>query len=227
MTAEGHIRVGDSRSATPADSLALLAEQDRLLIDILNGWDAATPPPDVDDTSTVVSAAFQRGTYGKLLIEHTALRVAAKTDIAPVLHDIGADALADDFIRHLPEVRRLLDRLDEMARGVNAMGVAASLSFAGAVGELAALMRADLGAEPERAIPRVEAALGDHRAKLHGARWVRRHAPTHPAPEKRWYDRIPLLVWVQARYDHLSGFPWAYSAPMADPKVAEAVEHEP
>jgi hypothetical protein len=46
----------------------LLAEQDRLLIDIFNGWDATTPPPDVDNTSTVVpeseSSRFRNATVG-------------------------------------------------------------------------------------------------------------------------------------------------------------------
>lgn len=226
MTKPARMEGAGPVSAPPDDSLAALAEQDRLLIEILSGWDATTPPPDVDDTRTMVRAAFKRGTFGKLLIEHAAVRVAAKTDVARVLHDIGSDALADDLVRHLREVCGILDRLDELARGVDAMGVAASVAFAGAVGELAALMRADLDTEPVGIIPRIEAALGDHRGRLHSARWARHHAPTHPATTKRWYSRIPVLVRLQARYDHLRGFPWARSAPMTDPKVAGSVETE-
>ncbi|MGI8493459.1 MAG: hypothetical protein ACR2KC_07920 [Acidimicrobiales bacterium] len=210
----------------PDDSLAVVAEQDRLLIDIFNGWDATTPPPDVDDTATIVCSAYQRGTYGKLLIERAALRVAAKTDVARVLYDIGSGDLADDLVRHLPEVRRLCDRLDELARGVDAMGVAASIEFAGAVGNLAAVMRADLDTEPPRVLPRVEAALGSHRTDLHDDRWVRHHAPTHPGARRRWYSRIPVLVRIQSRYDRLRGFPWAHSAPMSGPKVADSLETE-
>ena len=106
------------------------------------------------------------------------------------------------------------------------MGVAASLPFAGAVGQLTALIRADLDIEPDRTMPRIAVALGDHRARLHSARWVCHHAPTHSAPERRWYDHIPILVRVQARYDRLRGFPWADNAPMADPKVAGSIENE-
>ena len=211
---------------TAHDSLTMVADQDRQLIEIFNGWDTTTPGPDVDDTATIVCSAYERGTYGKLLIEHAALRIAAKRDVARVLYDTGSAALADEFLRHMPDVRRLVDRMDELARGVNAMGVAASMDFAGAAGELAAVLRADLDTEPARVLPRIEAALGDHRADLHSERWVRHHAPTHPAPRGRWYTRVPILVRIRARYDHLRGFPWATSAPMADPKVADSLDPE-
>jgi hypothetical protein len=208
------------------DSLAMVAEQDRQLIEIFAGWDDTTPGPDVDDSGALVRSAYQRGTYGKLLIEHGALRIAAKRDVARVLYDIGSTDLADEFLRHMADVRRLVDRLDELARGVNAMGVAASMEFAGAAGELAALLRADLDTEPSRVLPRIEAALGTHRGELHSDRWVRHHAPTRPSPRGRWYTRVPILVRIQARYDHLRGFPWAGSAPMADPKVADSLDPE-
>lgn len=209
---------------TPADSLELLAEQDRVLIDIFNGWDATTPPPGVDDTRTLVRSGFKRGTYGKLLIEHVALRLAAKTDVARVLYSIGEGDLADHFTRHLHEAKRLLDCLDELARGMEAIDVAASVEYAGAVGQLAALLRADLAVEPDRTIPRITAALGGRRAELRSARWVHHHAPTHPSPEERWYEHFPVLVRIQARYDHLRGFPWPRSTPMFDPKVADPIE---
>jgi hypothetical protein len=204
----------------PDDSLELLGEQDRVLAQIFAGWDATTPEPDAD-SRTVVRAGFERGTYGKLLIGHTAIRVAAKTDIARVLYDLGCDGLADDLTHRLPEARRLLDRLDELARGVDAMGVAASVPFAGAVGELAALIRADLTVEPDRMLPAIEAALGHRRAELHRARWVHHHAPSHPGSGERWYDHMPVLVRIHARYDHLRGFPWADSSPMDDTDVAD------
>lgn len=209
-----------------ADSLGMVAEQDRQLIEIFTGWDATTPGSDVDDSGTLVRSAYKRGTYGKLLIEHGALRIAAKRDVGRVLYGTGSAALADEFLRHMPEVARLVDRLDEAARGVNVMGVAASPEFAEAAAELTALLRADLDTEPARVLPRIEVALGDRRSDLHSAHWVRNHAPIHPAPRTRWYARIPILVRVQALYDHLRGFPWADSAPMADPKIADSLDTE-
>jgi hypothetical protein len=221
MTEPAHV------AGAPAhDSLAMVAEQDRQLIETFTGWDATTPGPDVDDTGTLVRSAYKRGTYGKLLIEHGALRIAAKRDVARVLYDIGSADLADEFLRHMADVRVLVDRLDELARGVNAMGVAASSEFARAAGELAALLRADLDTEPARVLPRIEAALGAERGELHSEHWVRHHAPTHPAPRGRWYTRVPMLVRIQARYDHLRGFPWADSAPMADPTIADSLDTE-
>ncbi|HTV10378.1 MAG TPA: hypothetical protein VME20_00820 [Acidimicrobiales bacterium] len=206
------------------DSLSVVAEQDRLLVEIFKGWDATAPGPDVDGSGTFVRSAYERGTYGKLLIEHAALRVAAKRDVARVLRDTGSAALAEELVRHLPEVCRLLDLLDEMARGVNAMGVAASTEFARAVDELGAVLRADLDTEQAQLLPRVQVALGEHRGDLHSSHWARYHAPTHPAPSGRWYNRVPLLVRIQARYDELRGFPRATSTPMADPKVAGPID---
>jgi hypothetical protein len=214
------------RSNDRTDSLTMVREQDRLLFTILRGWDATTPEPDVEGTRTLVRQAYKRGTFGKLLIEHGALRLAAKRDVARVLEDSGQDGLAEEFVRHMAEIRRLLARLDELARGANAMSVAASPEFAGTVGRLVGVLRADLDTEPARLLPGIERALGEHRSELHSARWVRHHAPSHPAPRQSWYARIPLVVRVRTRYDHLRGFPWADSAPMADPAVNDAVERE-
>jgi hypothetical protein len=224
-------RTGSIRTVPPSrqpdDSLALLAKEDRLLIEILDGWASTTPSADVRDSRVIVRSAFKRGTYGELLIEHTAVRLAAITDVARVLADTGARALAEDLVRNVSEVRHILDRLDELTRGVDAMGVAASVPFAGAAGQLAALIRADLRTEPIKTIPQIASALGENRVQLRSARWIHRHAPTHPAPHKRWYDDIAGLVRIKAAYDRLRGFPWARSAPLADPKIADAVENEP
>jgi hypothetical protein len=214
------------RGGPADDSLAMVAEQDRQLLEILTGWYNTTPGPDVEDSGILVRSAYKRGTYGLLIIEHAALRIAAKRDVARVLYNHGAAALADEFLRHMAEVRQLVNRLDKLARGVNAVGVAASLEFAGTVGELVALLRADLNTEPAHLLPGIEAALGEHRKDLHSANWIRHHAPTHPAPRNRWYSRVPVLVRVKSRYDHLRGFPWADSAPMADPKVAKSIDTE-
>lgn len=98
------------------DSLAIVAEQDRQLIEIFTGWDATTPGPDLDDTGTPVRSAYKRGAYGKLLIEHAALRIAAQRDVARASCDNGCADLADEFLRRMAEVHRLVDRLDELAR---------------------------------------------------------------------------------------------------------------
>ena len=50
----------------------------------------------------LVCSAYERGTYGKLLIEHAALRIAAKRDVARVLYDTGSAALADEFLATCP-----------------------------------------------------------------------------------------------------------------------------
>lgn len=205
-------------SDEPHDSLALLGEQDRILVELFADWHRTSP--DSDDPATEVPQAFDHGTLGKLLIEHTAIRLAAKADIARVLRKVGHHHVADSFAGHLPQARALLDRLDEQSRGVAAVGVGGSTAFAGTVGQLVALIRADLNREPDTELPRIAALLGPDRADLHSAKHVTRHAPTHPAPNPRWYGRIPALVAIHARYDHLRGFPWANDAPDANAAIA-------
>lgn len=210
----------------PGDSLDLLGEQDRVLAAIFSAWDDSDPDR-ADTNREVVKLAYDHGTLGKLLIEHAAIRVAAKRDIERVLRDIDCDDLADQLTSQLTRVCELLDRLDEHARGVVAVGVSRSLEFAGAVGELAATIRADLSREPEAIIPRIEAALADQRSRLRSAKHVAAHAPTHPNPTPRWYDTIPILVRIHARYDHLRGYPWADSTPYSNPRVAERYDTQP
>jgi hypothetical protein len=216
---------GPAEGKTPDDSLELLAEQDRVLLKIFDGWDAATPAPDVEDARVLVKQGWERGTFGKLLIEYAAVRVAAKEDVARVLRDVGDTDLAETLTARLRDIRMILDRLDEVARGVDPVGLAASSEFAGAVGELAALIRADLGIEPVRVLPVVAAALGDRRSLLARAKHVESHAPTHPGADRRWYDDIGPLVRIHARYDRLRGFPWAESGPISDADLAERYDN--
>ena len=218
----GHQRPDGHR---PPDSLDLLAEQDRALAAIFEGWDRTAP--DTADGPEVVELDYDHGTYGKLLIEHAAVRVAAKADIERVLRAQGLDALADQLTAHLREVRDLLDRLDEMARGVAPIGVGGSLEFAGVAGTLAGTIRADLRNEPVGLIPKIAVALGPARGHLRSAKWVGSHAPTHPGSTQRWFDDIPILARVHARYDHLRGYPWADSSPFGELGIAARYDSLP
>jgi hypothetical protein len=204
----------------PADALSLLAEQDEVLGEIFAGWHDSAPDAAASGRVTV-RRAFDHGTLGKLLIEHAAVRVAAKRDIERVLRANAFDGLADQLTSHLGTVCQQLDRLDELGRGVVATGVAASEEFADAVDALAATIQSDLEREPVVLIPRIAEALGTQRDQLHSAKHVAAHAPTHPAPNPRWYDNIPVLVRIHARYDYLRGYPWADSRPYYNSKVAE------
>jgi hypothetical protein len=190
----------------------------------VDGWQNTVPAGD-DDTAAIVEDAWDHGTFGKMLVEHAAVRVAAKEDLARVLRDSGHRDLAAQFIAHLPQVRALLDRLDEHARGVAPISLAGSEDFAAAVADLAAVIQADLAAEADEQLPRIAAALGPRRRQLRSARYVSVHAPTHPGAARRWYDNIPILVRLHAGYDHLRGWPWA-KGPLGDARVARRVERD-
>jgi hypothetical protein len=215
-----------SKGSKPSDSLDLLGEQDKVLNAIFAGWDASDPDK-ANTRGDAVKLAYDRGTLGKLLIEHAAVRVAAKRDIERVLRKVGQDGLADQFTSHLRRARELLDRIDELGRGVEAVGLSGSGEFAGTVSELARTMGSDLGTEPATLAPRVAAALGDERKKLRSAKYVVAHAPTHPGTTQRWYDDIPILARLHALYDHLRGYPRAVSVPYSNTRLADRYNSPP
>ena len=69
------------------------------------------------------------------------------------------------------------------------------------------------------------AALGPERHRLRSAKFIRKHAPAHPGPPGRWYDRIPVLLRLRAAEDRLRGFPWGESR-LGDRKLARRYDRE-
>lgn len=210
---------GTKTNATSGDSLDLLSEQDKVLAAIFADWERSDPAS-ANTEGGAVRLAFDHGTLGKLLVGHAAVRVAAKRDIERVLRKAGQDDLADQLTSKLRRARELLDRLDELARGVEAVGVSGSADFAHVVDELAQTIRSDLGTEPATLVPRIAAALGERRKELHSARHVAAHAPSHPGTTERWYDDVPVLVRLHALYDQLRGYPRAVSVPYCNAPLA-------
>lgn len=94
---------------------------------------------------------------------------------------------------------------------------------------LAAIFVGWANSDPEDAdaIPRIAAALGEQRRQLRSAKHVATHAPTHPSVTRRWYDNIPILVRLHARYDHLRGYPWADSVPYSNARIADRYDTQP
>jgi hypothetical protein len=220
----GRRHVTSHGSSKRGDSLDLLREQDDVLRALFATWDAVDPTG--EPTARAVPDAWDRGTVGKLILEHSAVRRAAKADIARVLRHTGRPDLADLLEGRAVAARTLLDRLDERSRGVQPIGMSADASFVDAVDELRQLWDGELRSEPDYNLEEVAAALGGHRAKLRSARFITKHAPTHPAPQRRWYHRIRILVRLHAGYDRLRGFPWAESGPLSDTKMAERFDRD-
>ena len=114
----------------------------------------------------------------------------------------------------------------DSARGVQPISVAITPGFIEAVEQLQELLGPELGGGPE-SLARFEltAALGSERAQLRSAKFIRKHAPAHPGPERRWYDRVPALLRVHAAEDRLRGFPWGESR-LGDRELAERYDRE-
>lgn len=222
MTGRRHVTAHGSSKR--GDSLDLLRDQDDLVRALFATWDRVDPVG--EPTDRAVPDAWDRGTVGKLLLEHGAVRRAAKADIARVLRQTGRPDLADLLDGHAVAARTLLDRLDEHSRGVQPIAMSADASFVDAVDRLRRLWAGELRSETDYNLEEVAAVLGGHRAKLRSARFVTKHAPTHPAPQRRWYHRIRILVRLHAGYDRMRGLPWAESGPLSDTKLAERFDRD-
>lgn len=189
------------------DALDQLEYEDRALSELLDALD----DPGLDRR--------QHGIAAKLLVEHLAVREAARELVADGLAGVPELAWASDALRDRTEQRRAhLVHLDEMGRGIAPQNLNQAQDFDRAVAEIRGELAAELRDELERVIPAVQHLPPDRRRKLlPSARYVRRHAPTHPGVhERRWYDRIGPLVRLRALYDALRGFPTGGARPSAE-----------
>ena len=207
------------------DALDLFVEETSLLRELFAKWHTTTPEPSLGDK--VVTAKWDHGTIGKLLLEHSAVRLAAGEDIVRVVQEVGRSMESSVLLaetNHL--VRPVLDEMYDCSRGVQPISVAVSPEFVEAVQQLQEILRTQLGGAAETQM-RVEltAALGPERVLLRSAKFIRKHAPAHPGPEPRWYDRVPVLLRIRAAEDRLRGFPWGESS-LGDRELAERYDRE-
>ena len=211
-------------SSTTGDALDLFADETNLLEELFNAWKATTPDRSMGDK--VVTAKWDHGTIGKLLLEHTAVRLAASEDVARVLSEEGRDAVASLLTDENNAVRPLLDQMYDSARGVQPISVSITPGFVEPADALFDMLKPDLGqAQLSRTMTTLTAALGAERRRLHSAKFIRKHAPAHPGPPDRWYDRIPILLRLRAAEDRLRGFPWGESS-LGDRKLARRYDRE-
>jgi hypothetical protein len=206
--------------------LDLFDQESKVLRDLFAEW-ARTRPEAVDaDRGQQAAARWDNGTLGKLVLEHGSVRLGAGQEIARVLRHGGNGEAARALSENDESCRRLLDRLDEMSRGVNPVSLAASTDYTAAIEELYQLLQPELEGPATAVSPgQLAKALGDARADLRTADYVRKHAPSHPGPA-RWYDGVPLLLRLRTAYDRSRGFPWAESAPLASTEVAARYDQE-
>ncbi len=209
---------------TSGDALDLFVEETDLLRQLFAKWNTTTPERTMGDAA--VPTKWDHGTIGKLLLEHAAVRLAAGEDIARVMEEIGRgrESSCLEETNHL--VRPILDQMYDNSRGIQPIAVAITPGFIEAVEQLQEFLRPELGGAAERqARSELTVALGPERARLRSAKFIRKHAPAHPGPERRWYDRVPALLRLHAAEDRLRGFPWGESS-LGDQKLAERYDRE-
>ena len=146
-------------SRKTGDALDLFGDETTLLEDLCNAWEATTPDRSMGDK--VVTAKWDHGTVGKLLLEHTAVRLAASEDVARVLSEEGRDIVATLLTDENEAVRPLLDHMYDSARGVQPISVAITPSFVEPADALLGLLRPSLSEPLQRQTMAIlTAALG-------------------------------------------------------------------
>jgi len=196
---------GTLDTATDGTALDLLEREDaelQLLFDRL----ARTRGPSVEMRA-------EHGDLAKQLVRHVATREAALTDVVGAL---GAIPELTDIVQrmelHTKERRTLIDRVEHMSRGIPGIHLNQGQDFEGAVGELAAIMEAEIIWDVSDGIPRIRQCTDEATREdlFHSARYASRHAPTNLSPTKsRWYERAPIISRLLTAYDRLRDYPSA------------------
>ncbi len=199
MRTERHTRVFPGREAN-GDALDLLCQESTALRMLMRKWEETDPQEARDH----VIAAWDHGIIGKLFVEHGSMLVAAEDFIGAALEDAGQGQLASSLTERTARIRDLVDKLYEESRGSEPIPLVRSQSFVNHIGEMEDLLGEDLAALAKLA-PEIDSALGDDRADLPSASWVRKRSPSHRHSKGA---RHPWSVRIQTVWEHLRGHPW-------------------
>jgi hypothetical protein len=191
------------------DALDLLEYEDRALLRLFSEF---------DDPELVQA---DHGVVGKLLVEHMAVREAAKEEVGGALATSAITPPQDLvlFLNAGVEPRRaVLTRLDELARGIRPINLNQGQDYDGAVAEARSRLGDELRMELDTIIPALRewCRSVDAREVFRSAKFVRGHAPTHPSRRRHWYERLAPIVRLHAIYDFLRGFPTKGAKPSAE-----------
>lgn len=216
---------GNPGTSSEPDVLDLLAREDELVqraVSDLDGFHDPGPglPGDPAAQQRGIDAARDRGNIEKFLVEHFAVRRAARECLARELsgHEQAApfvSALARDDT----EWREVLDRLDTMSKGVAAYELDLGQDFGSVLAEACAMAAEEITEELGTVVPGLVGALSpdERRRVLSSADAVRRHAPMHPNPNgPHFYERIGPVERVHAGWDRLRAMPTAVDRYLPD-----------
>ncbi|MGH9106665.1 MAG: hypothetical protein ACRDZX_12680 [Acidimicrobiales bacterium] len=205
------------------DALDLFDDESATLRAAFAEWETTMPDANPGEGRSEAPAKWDNGTLGKLLLEHGAVWLAAARDVARALSSGGDAELAAGLARRAEQVRGALDQMDEAGRGLQPIAVATNVEYARAAADLREALGPQLGDRAYNA--RLATNLGARRQQLRTARYIRKHAPTHPGPARR-YRQVGPLVRAQTAFDRARGFPWAESAPLSSEDIAERYDKE-
>lgn len=213
-------RWSPNRTAEPEppseNALALLEHEDRALLAILDRFESE-------------SDVLAHGRAGQLLVEHLALREAAREQVAlalrrePAVADL-AESLAQDAVQH----RADLVRLDEMARGVHPTNLDQGQPFDETVNRIAGPLRQQIHGELDDVIPQVQGRIPAETLErlLPSAGTVTRHALAHPdVEEPHSVRRVAPLRRLRAMYQWLRRLP-SGGKDLEPPWLEEALRSE-
>lgn len=202
-----------SKVDEPADSLEGLELQDQITSDLFEKWDQLTKQLESGDD---VDARWQRGSAAKLLLQHLAVREESKRVVAERLREVGQADLAGKLEGDRVRRRELMDRLDELTRGQQAI-MANTPDHDEVIMALKSVFDEEVGPERDEWLPAARRALGPAGERgLPSPRWVRTHSPTHPTPRPGRLAKLGPLRALWALYDHLRGSPSGGTSPEVD-----------
>lgn len=174
------------------DSLDLLAAEDAVLRKAFELWDSDT-----------LTDRVARGHTAKFVIRNLALRERARDDVLEAASAEASAELPGGERSGREEMRSSVAELSEMSRGVAANQLELGQPFREAMARARALFEDDLARTGDYA--RIRTGLS---GRLHSARYIRRHTPSHMIrSRRRLVARNPLLQAVHAGYDWLRRTP--------------------
>lgn len=196
----------------PPDALDVLVEENGAIAGLLAEWRRTTSKLRESDD---VDVRWDRGSAGKLLVQHVAARESAKDLLAASLDEAGAGELAAR-VKGDHEARKVaLSRLDELGRGHQAMTLS-NPQMDEAVEAYGRLFDDEVAAEGDGFVAEVRASL-PAQAEVPTAKQAYAESTLNPNIEPAWYDRFPFLRRLRASYQHLRFSPRGGTKPGVDP----------
>lgn len=202
----------------PDDALTLLEQEDRRLSELFEEFERTAGQSGVE-------ARDAHGQAGKLLVRHLAIWESAREHVATALGE-GTDGelapIAERLCSGNEERRRLLDRVEQLNRGIEPINLNAGQDFDAAMEPLRRHVTGEIRWDLDEALPRLRAGLSqDARQDFPSAHYITRHAPTSPTAERRrWYEKSAFLARLRTVYDHLRDYPSVHRD--AEAKSADA-----